>query len=126
MTTPLICLFLAMLLPYVARVPVAIGMGKAQGGYDNNTPRLQQLKLEGLPQRALGAHKNSFEALLIFASALFIASQGEVDATRLNQLCMVFVGARVAYILTYLADMAIGRSVFWFVGFGVSLWIAVL
>ena len=66
----LITLFIAMLLPFLAKAPLAAAMQKA-GGYDNNNPRAQQAALTGFGQRANAAHYNSFEALLIYACAVF-------------------------------------------------------
>lgn len=126
MSTSMFCLFIAMILPYLARVPVAIGMKRQKGGYDNEMPRVQQQKLEGFAQRALGAHHNSFEALILFATALFIASQGTVDTKMLDMLAMVFIGVRVGYIITYVAGFAVARSVFWFIGIICIFWIALL
>lgn len=63
MTILIICLFIAMVLPIVAKIPVAIAMNNA-GGYDNNHPRAQQAKLTGFGARALAAHQNAFESLI--------------------------------------------------------------
>ena len=65
MNTLLTCLFIAMLLPYLAKGPVAWAMAKA-GGYDNHHPRSQQAQLTGFGARALAGHQNAFESLLIF------------------------------------------------------------
>lgn len=64
MHTLLTCLFIAMLLPYLAKGPVAWAMVKA-GGYDNHHPRTQQAQLTGFGARALAGHQNAFESLLI-------------------------------------------------------------
>ena len=52
----IICLFIAMLLPYLAKMPVAVAMAKL-GGYDNAHPRAQQAKLTGFGARALAGHQ---------------------------------------------------------------------
>jgi uncharacterized MAPEG superfamily protein len=126
MTTPLTCLFIAMLLPYLARIPAATAMGRLEGGYDNNNPRGQQEILEGAGKRSVAAQNNSFEALIVFTAALFIASQREVNSTRLDQLCIAFIGARVLFIFFYLSDKATLRSSSWILGFACCVWIAVL
>ena len=66
MTTLLTCLLIAMLLPYLAKGPVAIAMAKL-GGYDNSHPREQQSKLTGYGARAVAGHQNAFESLLYYS-----------------------------------------------------------
>jgi len=39
-------------------------------GYNNSHPREQQSKLTGFGARALTAHQNAFESLIIFAPAV--------------------------------------------------------
>ena len=121
MDTPLICLFIAMLLPYLARIPAGHAMNRLEGGYDNHHPREQQKKLQGLGLRSDAAHKNSFEALMVFTAALFIAHQRGMDADLLGTLSMAFVAARVAYIGCYFANWATVRSLCWFAGFGLCV-----
>ena len=71
MNTLIVCAIIAALLPYLAKAPVAIAMNKLDG-YDNRHPRAQQSKLTGFGARALAAHQNSFESLLIFTIALVV------------------------------------------------------
>ena len=61
MQTILICLLIAMLLPYIAKVPVAMAMTKL-GRYDNNHPRAQQAQLTGVGARVVAGHQNVFES----------------------------------------------------------------
>jgi len=44
MTILILCLFIALLLPYIAKLPVAYAMNKLDG-YDNSHPRNQQANL---------------------------------------------------------------------------------
>lgn len=114
MTTLLICLFIAMLLPYAAKGPVAVAMAKL-GGYDNNHPREQQSKLTGFGARAVAAHQNAFESLLIFGlSVLAVIATGKVNAVA-ETAAIVHVLARIAYQLLYLMDKGSLRSLSWFV-----------
>ncbi|TVP15470.1 MAPEG family protein [Shewanella sp. KCT] len=114
MTMLLACLLFAMLLPYLAKVPVAMAMAK-QGGYDNAYPRSQQAQLTGFGARALAAHQNAFESLLIFAvAALTVIARDKVDDT-VGLLALVHVLARCAYHLLYLLDKSTLRSLSWFV-----------
>ena len=114
MTTLLICLFIAMLLPYAAKGPVAVAMAKL-GGYDNNHPRDQQAKLTGFGARAVAGHQNSFESLLIFGlSVVVVIAAGKVNALA-ETAAIVHVVARIAYQLLYLMDKGTLRSLSWFV-----------
>ena len=115
MNTLLICLFAAMLLPYLAKGPVAVAMAKL-GGYDNRHPRTQQAQLTGFGARALAGHQNAFESLLIFGlAALTVMAVDKVNGT-VELLAMVHVAARIAYHLLYLMDKGTLRSLSWFVG----------
>lgn len=114
MTILLICLFIAMLLPYLAKGPVAVAMAKL-GGYDNNHPREQQAKLTGFGARAVAGHQNAFESLLIFGLAVVaVLATGKVNGVA-ETAAIVHVIARVAYHILYLIDKGTLRSLSWFV-----------
>ncbi|MEE1979367.1 MAPEG family protein [Shewanella xiamenensis] len=114
MNTLLTCLFIAMLLPYLAKGPVAWAMAKA-GGYDNHHPRSQQAQLTGFGARALAGHQNAFESLLIFGLAvLSVIATGKVTPTA-EWLAIVHIVARFAYQILYLLNKGTLRSLSWFV-----------
>ena len=103
------------LLPYLVRVPVVMA-SQRMGGYDNHHPRMQQARLQGLGARANAAHYNSFEALQLYLAALLACvASGNTDAL-MGQLAWGYVGCRVAFIVLYLADRALWRSLVWLVG----------
>ncbi|MEL4341738.1 MAPEG family protein [Shewanella xiamenensis] len=114
MNTLLTCLFIAMLLPYLAKGPVAWAMAKA-GGYDNHHPRSQQAQLTGFGARALAGHQNAFESLLIFGLAvLSVIATGKVTPMA-EWLAIVHIVARFAYQILYLLNKGTLRSLSWFV-----------
>lgn len=114
MNTLLTCLFIAMLLPYLAKGPVAWAMAKA-GGYDNHHPRSQQAQLTGFGARALAGHQNAFESLLIFGLAvLTVIATGKVTPMA-EWLAIVHILARFAYQILYLLNKGTLRSLSWFV-----------
>ena len=114
MTTLLSCLLIAMLLPYLAKGPVAVAMAKL-GGYDNSHPREQQSKLTGYGARAVAGHQNAFESLLIFGIAsLTVMATNNVNAV-VEVAAIVHVVARMAYQILYLKDKGTLRSLSWFV-----------
>ena len=119
MNTLLVCLFISLILPFLAKVPLALAMHR-QGGYDNRLPRLQQQRLDAFGARANAAHYNAFEAITYFApAALVVIATGNVNETaELNGV--IFVIARVLYHLAYLADWHLFRSTVWVVGVAAS------
>lgn len=115
MTTLIICLFIALLLPFIAKLPVAIAMNKL-GGYNNNHPRSQQDKLKGFGARALAAHQNAFESAIIFAPAVLLAIATNHTGEFIQQLAMTHIVARVLYNALYLYNKGTLRSLVWAVG----------
>lgn len=114
MTILIICLFIATLLPYLAKVPVAYAMNQI-GGYDNYHPREQQSKLSGFGARALAAHQNAFESLIIFAPAVLLAIALNNVSELITQLAIAHVCARILYNILYLLNFDKLRSLIWFV-----------
>ncbi|MDP7593921.1 MAG: MAPEG family protein [Litorilituus sp.] len=112
MTTLLLCLFIAALLPYLAKIPVAYAMNQL-GGYDNFHPREQQSKLTGLGARALAAHQNAFESFIIFAPAVLLAIALNNTSELIIQLAIAHVCARVLYNILYLLNIDKLRTLVW-------------
>lgn len=115
MTTLIICLFIAALLPFIAKVPVAIAMHKLNG-YNNNHPRAQQAELTGFGARALAAHQNAFESIAVFAPAILLAIATNNTGSMIEQLAITHVIARVLYNIAYLINIGTIRSIIWAVG----------
>ena len=115
MTILIFSLISAALLPYIAKIPVAIAMNK-EGGYDNNHPRDQQAKLQGFGARALAAHQNAFESLIVFSSATLLAIATETVGDTIEILAITHIIARVLYHILYLINIGILRSLSWGVG----------
>ncbi|WP_131795133.1 MAPEG family protein [Fluoribacter gormanii] len=116
MTTLILCLFIAILLPYLLKIVVANFMQK-EGKYDNHNPRAQQARLQGMGARAVAAHQNSFESLLVFATAVLTAMATNHIGTTIQILAIVYIISRVIYCYFYLMDLASLRSIIWFIGF---------
>lgn len=126
MTIPLWCLLAAVLLPY-AWVPfTAQERASAEGGFDNHHPREQQAKLSGRAARALAAHKNSFEALAVFAPAVVVNHLVGADPTASAGLAVVWVALRVLYGVLYLSNAGNPRSIVWGLSLLCSLGLFVL
>lgn len=113
MTTAYWCVLIAALLPIFA-----VGLAKAQSGFDNNAPREWLGRLTGWRARAHAAHLNSFEAFAPFAAAVIIAHLAHAPQGRIDWLAMGFVAARIAYIGLYITDLAGLRTIAWMVAMG--------
>ena len=107
-------LFISLLLPYIAKAPVAFAMKKL-GVYDNNHPRSQQAQLNGYGARALAAHQNAFESLIIFTPALLLAIATNHTSTLIQTLSITYVISRLVYNALYLANISTLRSIVWIV-----------
>jgi uncharacterized MAPEG superfamily protein len=122
MTTAYWCILIAAVLPYLW-----VTIAKASGQrYDNRDPR-SWLARQDNPRtlRANGAQLNAFEAFAPFAASVLMAQAADVDPARIALLAMVFVGLRVLHGVFYIAGIAVLRSLVWFGGYGVVVWLMV-
>ena len=116
MTRAYWCVLIAGLLPYLATATA-----KAGAKYDNNHPRDWLAKQEGWRRRANAAQSNGFEAFPFFAAAVIVAHLAHAPQGRVDLLALGFIAARVAYIATYIADVAPLRSLVWAAGLGCAV-----
>jgi uncharacterized MAPEG superfamily protein len=115
-------LLVAFFLPFVAA-----GVAKAgRRDYDNADPRAWESKLSGHRARAVAAMNNTFESLPFFAAAVIVAHQLGAPQGRLDALAAAWLVLRVVYLWLYVADKATARSLVWFGGIVVTVWIFVL
>jgi uncharacterized MAPEG superfamily protein len=118
MTTPFWCLLVAVLLPYPLSWVVGWQRMVQFGKIDNKNPRQQQARLQGLGARAQAAENNAFEALPVFATAVFVSHLAGASAGTAAMLSVVWVVARIVHAVTYLADVDVVRSLAFLVGLG--------
>jgi len=112
MTVLIWCLFIAALLPLLAKGPVAFAMSKLDG-YDNSHPREQQNRLTGFGARALAAHQNAFESLILFAPAILLAITTHNTGEYIAKFAIIHIIARVLYNILYLMNIDKLRSLAW-------------
>lgn len=110
----ILCAFIAALLPYLAKIPLALAMNK-ESKYDNNYPRDQQARLTGFGARALAAHQNSFESLIIFGVAVAVVLTTNTTNETVQVLAITHVAARVVFCVMYYINQDKLRSISWFV-----------
>ena len=120
MTILIWCLFISILLPMLSKGPVGYAQNKL-GRYDNKNPRSQQGTLTGFGARALAAHQNAFEALIMFAPAVLLAIATKNTGNMIEQLAIAHIIARLCYQLLYLFNWSTLRSIVWFVGLAANL-----
>ncbi len=126
MTLVVACIILAALLPILVKSPLGYLQSKQAGGYDNHNPRIQQQSLTGIGHRALAAHQNAFEAFPPFAAGVLLALWAEAPILQIQILCVVYIVARIAHPIFYLADIDKLRSTSWAIGLGASIWLMCL
>ncbi|KTD74669.1 MAPEG family protein [Legionella waltersii] len=115
MSTLIICLLIAVLLPYLAKIPAAYAMSKEGKGYDNHHPREQQSRLHGFGGRAVAGHQNAFESLAVFSAAALTALATNHVTLTIQYLAITHIVCRIVYHVLYLLDQATLRSTVWFV-----------
>jgi uncharacterized MAPEG superfamily protein len=121
MTIAFWCVLVAALMPYVAS-----SVAKAGGErYDNRDPRRWLEQQQGFRARANAAQANSFEAFPFFAAAVIVAHLTQAPQDRVDALAVIFVVARAAYSVCYLADWHWARSIVWTIGFVATITIFV-
>jgi len=113
---PYIAIVAAFALIYLPRQVVSAEMKKQEGGYNNNDPRAQQARLDGLGRRALGAHNNAMEAFAPFAAGVLAAMQRSSKLDAIAWICIAFVAIRSVFLGAYLTDRATLRSSMWGLG----------
>ena len=112
------CVFGALVLYLVTIVPIKwIGYRR----YDNSRPRDPAFYDDPLRARALGAHQNGIEAFPFFAAAVLLAEFRGGPQNLVNELAVLFLIVRIAYVLTYLGDRPTLRSILWSVGFAINI-----
>lgn len=121
MTVAFWCVLIAILLPILCAGIAKFGSGRFKAGH-NHDPRDFLDRLEGFPRRAHNAQLNSFEILPGFAAAVIIAHiAGNAQLVTIDVLAVLFITSRLLYIIFYLADLALLRSLVWLVGMGLII-----
>ena len=112
------CIFGAVLLYLWTIVPVKwIG----HRSYDNSKPRDPAFFEDPLRARALAAHLNGIEAFPFFAAAVLLAEFRSGPQRLINDLAVLFLIVRIAYVFTYLGDRPRLRSILWNIGFAINI-----
>ena len=117
MTTAEWCVFATLLLYLLTIAPIKwIGFRR----FDNSKPRDPAFFEDPIAARALGAHQNGIEAFPFFAIAVLLAEFRGGPQRYVNELAVLFVIVRIAYVLTYLGNRPTLRSILWNIGFAIN------
>jgi uncharacterized MAPEG superfamily protein len=121
MTIAELCIFASVMLYLLTIVPVKWISVSEGGRYDNARPRDPAFYDEGIRERALGAHQNGIEAFPFFAAAVLLAEFRGAPQNLINELSVLFLIVRAAYVLTYVGNRPSLRSILWTIGFLITV-----
>ena len=111
------CVFAAVLLYLLTIAPIKlIGFRR----FDNSKPRDPAFYEDPIAARALGAHLNGIEVFPFFAIAVLLAEFRGGPQRYVNELAILFVIVRIAYVLTYLGNRPTLRSILWNICFAIN------
>jgi len=85
--------------------------------FNNQQPREWLARQTGFRSRANAAQHNAFEAFPFFAVAVVLGLVLQLEPTVLDRYCVIFVGARMLYLLAYLFNVASFRTLCWITGY---------
>jgi uncharacterized MAPEG superfamily protein len=112
------CVFATLALYLLTIVPIKwIGFRR----YDNSRPRDPAFYDDPLRARALGAHQNGIEAFPFFAAAVLLAEFRGCPQRLIDELSILFLIVRTAYVFTYLGNRPRLRSILWNIGFAINI-----
>ena len=89
--------------------------------FDNAKPRDPAFYQDPLRARALGAHLNGIETFPFFAAAVLLAEFRLAPQHLIDELAVLFLIGRTAYVFTYLGNRPTLRSILWNVGFAINI-----
>jgi len=112
MTIAYACVLFMGLLPYIAAGIAKKGFEE----YDNSMPRQWLAKQTGFRARANAAQANLFESLPFFFAAVIIAHIENAAQSKIDFLAIGFVIARIAFLISYIANWPTTRSIVWLLG----------
>jgi uncharacterized MAPEG superfamily protein len=112
------CVFGTVMLYLLTIAPFkAIGFRR----FDNSKPRDPAFFEDPLRARALGAHLNGIETFPFFAAAVLLAEFRTGPQHLIDELAVLFLIVRIAYVLTYLGDRPTLRTILWNIGFAINV-----
>ena len=112
------CIFGTVILYLLTIAPVkAMGFRR----FDNSKPRDPAFYDNPIAARALGAHLNGIETFPFFATAVLLAEFHTGPQRLIDELAVLFLIVRIAYVFTYLGDRPTLRTILWNIGFAINV-----
>jgi uncharacterized MAPEG superfamily protein len=111
------CIFGAVLLYLLTIAPFK---ALKAGQFDNSKPRASAFYDDPIRSRALGAHLNGIETFPFFATAVLLAEFRAAPQNLINELAVLFLIVRIAYVFTYLGNRSTLRTILWNIGFVIN------
>lgn len=118
MTVAYWCVLAGALLPIMWTLVAKAGGPRRMPMAANSAPREFLAGQTGHQKRADWAQANAFEAFPAFAAAVIVSHLAGGAQSSIDLLALIWVGARVAHGICYVADWASLRSTVYFVGMG--------
>jgi uncharacterized MAPEG superfamily protein len=115
------CIFGAVILYLLTIAPFKAASARSTRIFDNSRPRDPSFYDDPLRARALGAHLNGIETFPFFAAAVLLAEFRAAPQNLINELAVLFLIVRVAFVLTYIGNRPTLRSILWNVGFVINV-----
>jgi uncharacterized MAPEG superfamily protein len=115
------CIFGAVILYLLTIAPFKAASARSARVFDNSKPRDPTFYDDPLRSRALGAHLNGIETFPFFAVAVLLAEFRGAPQNLINELAVLFVIVRIAYVLTYVGNRPRLRSILWNIGFVINV-----
>jgi uncharacterized MAPEG superfamily protein len=116
MTIAELCLFGAVLLYLLTLAPV-----KVTRDFRNSIPRDPGFyEKTPIRTRALGAHINGIETFPFFAAAVLLAEMRHAPQGWIDDLAILFLTLRLAFVFAYLRGYAVTRTILWNVAFAAN------
>jgi uncharacterized MAPEG superfamily protein len=118
MTVAEYCVFGTLMLYLLTIAPIKwIGFRR----FDNAKPRDPAFYDDPIAARALGAHQNGIEAFPFFAIAVLLAEFHGGPQRLIDELAILFLIVRIAYVFTYLGNRPRLRSILWSIGLAINI-----
>jgi uncharacterized MAPEG superfamily protein len=112
------CVFLSLMLYLLS---IASVKWLRSGRFDNSRPRDPAFYADPIAARALGAHQNGIESFPFFAFAVLLAEFRACPQNLINELAVLFLIVRIAYVFTYVGNRPTLRSILWSIGFAINI-----
>ncbi len=117
MTIALWCILIGGFMPFMWTAVAKWSGPQKLGPTENKNPREWLQTLTGAQQRANWAQQNAFEAFPLFAAAVLVNHvTGDGPTATADMYAMIWVAARLAYGVFYIADIGVLRTLAWGLG----------